>query len=59
MGMHAVVSSTRSPLNNESWLTTLDCGHEVWLTRVNQPKVGLVVKCPRCLCPKCTVKGAS
>ncbi len=40
-----VVQATQSPMNLSRWSCSLECGHEVWVTRVQRPK--------RAVCPTC------
>jgi hypothetical protein len=33
----AVASVSQSPMNALRWLITLECGHELWVTRKRRP----------------------
>jgi len=42
-----VMSVKQSPLNPLRWLLTLACGHEIWVTAKQRPRVR-TGRCPKC-----------
>lgn len=42
-----VVNVRQSPMNPLRWLVTLDCGHDVWVTRKGKLQAKMV-ECPVC-----------
>lgn len=42
-----VVRVDPSPMNTQQWLLTLDCGHELWVTRHGRPTTKNA-KCEKC-----------
>lgn len=50
-----VTRMDQSPMNVQRWCFTLECGHEVWLTRKRRPsKVPARLACERCTETLCT-----
>lgn len=42
-----VLRVTQSPMNKLQWCLTLDCGHDVWITRRSRPSLKTAA-CDRC-----------
>lgn len=47
-----VIKVTQSPMNPTRWYLDLECGHSIWVTKHNRPRIrGLGTyrgRCPRC-----------
>jgi len=45
--LRKVLRVTRSPLNPKRWVLDLECGHELWVTRIRRP-CATRVHCEEC-----------
>jgi len=49
--MRVVMRADQSPMNFRRWNLLLDCGHDIWITRVTRPQAH-VSKAPCAECAK-------